>query len=152
MYGYTSVNFQLSNIHDLVLIRFADVLLMQSELKGDATGMNKVRARVGLPAVSYSLAALQNERRWELACEGIRWNDIRRWHIAEAALGTQIGQNIYLQGAANKNTNQGAGYVARYKATRGFFPIPENQIALSNGTLKQNAGWGTADTNYTGWK
>ena len=152
MYGYTSVNFQLSNIHDLVLIRFADVLLMQSELKGDATGMNKVRARVGLPAVAYSLAALQKERRWEFACEGIRWNDMRRWHIAEAALGTQIGQNIYLQGAANKNTNQGAGYVARYKATRGFFPIPENQIALSNGTLKQNAGWGTADTNYTGWK
>lgn len=152
MYGYTSVNFQLSNIHDLVMIRFADVLLMQSELKADATGMNRVRARVGLPAVAYSLQALQNERRWELACEGIRWNDIRRWRIAETVLGNQVGQNTYYQGIANKNTNQGAGYVARYKATRGFFPIPENQIALANGALVQNAGWGAADATYTGWK
>ena len=54
-------NFQLSNIHDLVLIRFADVLLMQSELKEDASGINKVRARAGLPAINgYSLQALQN--------------------------------------------------------------------------------------------
>ena len=48
-------NQALDNIHDLVLIRFADVLLMQSELKGDATGMNKVRERAGLPAIGYSL-------------------------------------------------------------------------------------------------
>ena len=34
---------QLNNIHDLVLIRFADVLLMQSELKKDVAGINEVR-------------------------------------------------------------------------------------------------------------
>ena len=67
-------------------------------------------------------------------------------------MGNQVGQNTYYQGIANKNTNQGAGYVARYKATRGFFPIPENQIALANGALVQNAGWGAADATYTGWK
>ncbi len=88
----------MDNIHDLVLIRFADVLLMQSELKGDATGMNKVRERAGLPAIGYSLQALQNERRWELALEGTRWNDIRRWHIAAAALQKQIGTPIYIAG------------------------------------------------------
>jgi len=154
MYGYTSVNFQLSNIHDLVLIRFADVLLMQSELKQDATGMNLVRARAGLAAVTYSDAALRNERRWELNCEGIRWNDIRRWHIAEAALTAQNNQPTYYQGAADVNatSHNGGGYAARYAATRGFFPIPENQIALSNGVLKQNAGWGTNDSQYSGWK
>jgi len=32
-----SENLQLNNIHDLVLIRFADVLLMQSELKENTT-------------------------------------------------------------------------------------------------------------------
>ena len=70
-------NFQLSNIHDLVLIRFADVLLMQSELKEDASGINKVRARAGLPAINgYSLQALQNERRWEFAMEGLRFNAV----------------------------------------------------------------------------
>lgn len=41
-------NMQLNNIHDLVLIRFADVLLMQSELKEDVAGINRVRARAGL--------------------------------------------------------------------------------------------------------
>mgnify|MGYP000004772549 FL=1 len=35
---------QLLQIADLIHIRFADVLLMQSELKQDATGLNKVRA------------------------------------------------------------------------------------------------------------
>ena len=76
--GYGN-NMQLDNIHDLVLLRFADVLLMQSELKEDVSGINKVRARAGLPAIStYSLKALQNERRHELAFEGVRWNDIRR--------------------------------------------------------------------------
>ena len=54
---------QTGSIHDLVLIRFADVLLMQSELKEDVSGINRVRSRAGLePIGTYSLAALQNER------------------------------------------------------------------------------------------
>ena len=48
-------NMQLNNIHDLVLIRFADVLLMQSELKKDVAGINEVRKRAGLnPIGAYS--------------------------------------------------------------------------------------------------
>jgi hypothetical protein len=98
-------NFQLSNIHDLVLIRFADVLLMQSELKEDVTGINKVRARAGLaPLAAYSLKALQNERRWEFATEGIRWNDIRRWHIAATAPGQARGTEHLLQWQSTTNT------------------------------------------------
>ena len=55
--GYGN-NMQLDNIHDLVLLRFADVLLMQSELKEDVAGINKVRTRAGLsPIGSYSLKA-----------------------------------------------------------------------------------------------
>ena len=45
-------NLQLNNIHDMVLMRFAEVLLIQSELTETADGMNKVRERAGLPAVS----------------------------------------------------------------------------------------------------
>jgi hypothetical protein len=154
MYAYPTAGFQLSNIHDLVLIRFADVLLMQSELEQNATGLNLVRKRAGLGAIAYSDAALQNERRWELACEGIRWNDIRRWHIAETALAKQDGQACYFKGAIDQNTttNNGGGYVARYKATNGGFrKIPESEISLSNGVLKQNAGWGQ-EAEYSGWK
>lgn len=155
MYDYKAERIQLANIHDLVLIRFADVLLMQSELKQNVEGINKVRTRAGLsPIGAYTDDALRNERRWEFNCEGIRWNDIRRWHIAEAALTAQNNQPTYYKGTADVNTtaNNGGGYAARYTATRGFFPIPENQIALSNGVLKQNAGWGTGAAEYAGWK
>ena len=143
-------NFQLSNIHDLVLIRFADVLLMQSELKEEVSGINAVRKRAGLaPIASYSLAALQNERRWELACEGVRWNDIRRWHIAATALAKQENQPVYYCGNPDTNKPHNGGYVARYNATAGFQKMPETQIAL--GTVKQNDGWSDASSEYAGW-
>ena len=108
---------QTGSIHDLVLIRFADVLLMQSELKEDVSGINRVRSRAGLePIGTYSLAALQNERRWELCFEGTRWNDIRRWHIAADALERQTGAKVYTNGAESRNVAQNGGYAARYKA------------------------------------
>lgn len=149
--GYGN-NFQLDNIHDQVLIRFADVLLMQSELKEDVTGINKVRARAGLdPIAAYSLKALQDERRWEFACEGIRWNDIRRWHIASVALDKQEGQDIYYCGSPAKNeaAKHNGGYSARYKVTAGFQKMPDTQVAL--GTVVQNEGWTAADSEYGGW-
>lgn len=143
-------NFQLGNIHDLVLLRFADVLLMQSELKNDVTGINKVRARAGLaPIAAYSLEALQNERRWELACEGTRWNDIRRWHIAADALEKQTDVDVYYCGTPGKNTAHNGGYAARYKATAGFAKMPETQLSL--GTVVQNPGWEGAISDYAGW-
>lgn len=94
---------------------------MQSELKEDVTGINEVRKRAGLaPIASYSLKALQNERRWELACEGLRWNDIRRWHIAAAALAKQEGVMTYHNGKETPNAPHNGGYAARYNATAGF--------------------------------
>lgn len=144
-------NMQLGNIHDLVLIRFADVLLMQSELKEDVAGINKVRARAGLPAIAaYSLQALQNERRWELSNEGIRWNDIRRWHIAAAALAKQNNVDIYYCGSPDKNTAHNGGYAARYNATAGFQKMPDD--AISQGIVAQNPGWTDASSEYNGWK
>lgn len=144
-------NMQLNNIHDHVLIRFAEVLLMQSELKGNADGMNKVRARAGLPAKDYSIENIRNERRWELSFEGIRWNDIRRFHIAAAALEKQTGVPIYTSGTPDTNKKQGVGYAARYNATAGFAKIPESQVSLSK-HLQQAAGYDGADSEYNGWQ
>ena len=144
-------NLQLNNIHDHVLMRFAEVLLIQSELKEDATGMNRVRARVGLPPVGYSLQAIQNERRFELAFEGLRWNDIRRWHIAAAALDKQIGTKIYNKGIETTNSRAGYKYSDRYNATAGFQKKPENQVSFSEGGIQQNPGWDDASSNYTKW-
>ena len=143
-------NYQASNCTPLVLLRFADVLLMHAELTGGKAiystddngvvdGLNAVRLRVGLPTVGYSVEALRNERRWELAFEGSRWDDLRRWGIAAEALSKQTGSAMYILGAPANMTF--SNYAARYNATKGFYRIPKAQIDLSGGVYKQNAGW-----------
>ena len=132
-------NYQASNCTPLTIFRFADVLLMYAELEKDAKPLNRVRARVGLPEVPYSEEALRNERRWELAFEGSRWDDLRRWGIAAEALSKQTGQPMYNLG--KKVTMDFSNYAARYNATKGFYRIPKAQIDLSGGVYKQNAGW-----------
>ena len=144
------------------IIRFADVLLMHSELTdGKAiyngkSGMNAVRARVGLPDKAYSVDALRMERKHELAFEGIRYNDMRRYGKAYclAALKTQLGQPIRNAGGSwITMKDQGAGYEARYNATWGFRPFPASEVSLSAGVLKQNEGWTDSGTaQYTNWK
>lgn len=141
-------------ITDFPLLRFADILLMHSELSQTTTGINRVRNRAGLPPIgAYSLEALQKERRWELSFEGVRWNDIRRWHIAEELLDKQIGVTVYNRGFETKMPALGGGYSSRYRATNGgFWAIPQSQIDLSNGVLTQNKGWEEGDNfEYTGW-
>lgn len=145
-YGITNWG---AHFQDLIIIRFADVLLMHSELTGDATGMNRVRQRAGLPAVGYSLETLQRERRYELCFEGVRWMDIRRWHIASEALSAQNGAEM--TNAGRNVVMRDGRYAARYEATDGFFPIPLAQIQLSNGVLVQNKGWDGTDARYTTW-
>lgn len=142
---------QRSHMQDLILIRFADVLLMHAELKDDATNLNRVRARVNLPAISYSLAALKKERRWELAFEGLRYFDLMRWGDAATALAAQEGVDIKNKGIDTKMRAFGGGYSARYQATGGFWPLPESQIQLSEGVMTQNAGWGTPTAEFPGW-
>lgn len=154
MYG-TSNNNQLSHTDDLIFIRFADVLLMLSELTEDATYMNEVRDRADLPPVSYTLENLQKERRYEFAFEGLRWNDMRRWgdEYTKEGLETQVGVKIYNFG--NEDTHEALhpdGYSARYDATKGFFPIPQSQIDLSEGNLEQVDGYSQDGLGlYTGW-
>ena len=76
---------QEGQMQSLVWLRFADVLLMHSELTdgkviyNGKSGLNAVRARAGLGDKAYSLDLLKKERRYELCCEAIRWNDLRRW-------------------------------------------------------------------------
>lgn len=154
MYGNKD-NQQLSHGDDLVFIRFADVLLMMSELSEDAQYMNRVRKRAGLGDKPYSLENIQKERQHELAFEGLRWNDMRRWGASytKAALESQIGAPIYNFGNATsyegviKNMN----YSSRYDETKGFYPIPQSQIKLSNGTLEQVEGYRDGKGLYPGF-
>lgn len=153
--GITSQTSQsLIHIADLIHIRFADVLLMQSELTEKADGLNAVRARSHLAPVAYSLDAIKQERRWELAFESIRWWDILRWSgpsLEEAGdlLNKQVGFNVI--NAAEVVPMVKFDYKKRLKETQGYWAIPQDEVDLANGTLEQNPGWDTADAQFSDW-
>lgn len=113
--------------NDIVLYRYADVMLMKSEAKvrngesGDEE-MNAVRSRVGMPSLSATLDNLLNERLLELVWEGWRRQDMIRF-------GTYCKQyDIHTPSEADKK-----GYTT-------VFPIPEKAHEL-NPNLKQNPGY-----------
>ena len=103
--------------------------------------------KVGLyttPFASQAVAreAVRAERRLELAMEGQRFFDLRRWGIAEQVLNAYL--NGVAGGAENKRRLQLAGSEP-FAARHALYPIPSVQIALSKttagGGLTQNPGW-----------
>lgn len=140
------------HFEDFYLMRYADVLLMLSEMTGDAQYMNQVQKRAGVPETPYSLKELQNQRRWEFAFEGLRFNDMRRWSgidggescYAAKALQAQAGKQMVVKGnVANKTAmkHMTCSWSKRYADTNGFLAKPQSQITLMNGNLIQNPGW-----------
>ena len=154
-YGYyygSENNRQTGLTQSLVLLRFADVLLMHSELTdGKAiyngkSGLNAVRQRANLPDISYTLENLKKERRYELCFEAIRWNDLRRWGDVAEIVKNQVGNQI-LNEAGSGTYKFTVDFMQRYNDTQGgFFKIPEDQVTLSEGVLEQNPGWGDGTT------
>ncbi len=107
------------------IIRYADILLMYSEVTGDPTYLNQVRARVGLPGYGQpgyptqynTLArAIEHERRMELSFEFHRFFDLVRTGRAVEVLKPKW-------------------YAITDKKLR--FPIPQNAIDV-NPKLTQN--------------
>ena len=158
--GYTGSSLdnkmQGDHFEDFYLMRYSDVLLMLTELTGDAQYMNQVQKRAGVPETPYSLAAVQNERRWEFCFEGLRFNDMRRWSgkdsgtssYAAKALQAQDGKQIVCLGqTGNKRSmkHMTCSWAERYAETNGFVAKPKSQITLMNGKLEQNPGWDAAD-------
>lgn len=113
--------------NDIVLFRYADVLLMKSEAKvrngenGDAE-LNQVRSRVGMPDRKATLENLLAERQLEFAWEGWRRQDLVRF-----------GQFTRSYSSRPQLPNESNGYTT-------VFPIPENIMSL-NGNLTQNPGY-----------
>ena len=149
------------HFEDFYLMRYADVLLMLTELTGDASFMNQVQARAKVPQTPYSLKAVQDERRWEFAFEGIRFNDMRRWSGKDAgescyaaqALEALAGKKVVVKGNTSEKVSMKhmtCSWKKRYADTNGFLAKPQNQINLMNGKLKQNPGWDAAnpETQY----
>lgn len=88
--GAQELNFK----QNTYVIRLADTYLMEAEALG-ASGaraqalLDAVRARVGLPSVPVSMAAIKAERRAELAGEGYRFFDLVRWGDAATVLASR---------------------------------------------------------------
>ena len=159
--GYTSSSLdnkqQGDHFEDYYLMRYSDVLLMLTELTGEASYMNEVQRRAGVAETGYSLANVQNERRWEFALEGLRFNDMRRWSGADkhsessyaaVALEKQAGKLITVKGKKKSQnmTHMTSSWKQRYAQTKGFLPKPQAQINLMpKGAMSQNDGWNLAD-------
>jgi len=135
-------DFQIGQFQDYVSIRYADVLLMAAEL-GSAnaqTYFDRVRRRAyqaSFTPLAVSQENIIRERRLEFAFEGHRFYDLLRLGVTRAA--QEIAETTtLLNGGVSTVKNITA---ARIIQTNGFQQIPNTQITLSAGTLKQNAGW-----------
>ena len=133
MYKWSNADYQLMHAQDFIFMRYADVLLMHSEIAKTATGLNAVRARAGLSAVGYTLDAIKQERLHEFAFEGLHWFDLVRWGDVNTAFNDAFPV---------RNSGSDATYSVKYRAeTKGLMPIPETEMRLSNGVYNQNPGW-----------
>jgi len=123
--------------HNIRIVRYADVLLMAAEAlneNGKASEalvyINQVRARARqdnaaiLPDITTEdqttlRTIIWQERRCELAMEGIRFYDLIRTDRANTVLGPK-------------------GFI---EGKHELLPIPQSEIDLSEGTLDQNPNW-----------
>ncbi len=135
---------------DIILMRYADVLLMYAEAKvalgqADASAVgavNLVRARAGMPALAaLTEADVRYERRVELAFEGQRLFDIRRWKIAEQVMPAAAVRGIdYVDAAGQQVTVTQPASARTFPARAYLWPIPQAERDI-NPNLKQNPGF-----------
>ncbi|MDR3059862.1 MAG: RagB/SusD family nutrient uptake outer membrane protein [Prevotella sp.] len=163
-----------------IVFRYAEALLNYAEAKSElseavnyAKSLNLLRKRVNMPdfniksdpyyadysdygySISNELREIRRERTVELACEGYRYDDIRRWaahHLLKGkrpkgypldksewgttAISYKVDGNGFLDPFATSMSN---GY--GFKENRDYLRcIPTNEIVL-NPNLKQNPGW-----------
>ncbi|MDR1938537.1 MAG: RagB/SusD family nutrient uptake outer membrane protein, partial [Tannerellaceae bacterium] len=159
---------------DLIIFRYAEVLLSRAEALLESRGLSskaevcdlidQLRNRVGAGLVPRDIYSsldelrhlVRNERRIEMAGEGLRYWDLLRWKIAEKNVvqntsgmeGELYGAYMRLDGEGkNGRTVSVGGVPRRYVETRFFTapknylnPIPQAQIDLNPGLI-QNEGW-----------
>ncbi len=115
-----------------------------------AQAVNVVRTRAKLANIATDLSAsqfaerLENERFVELAFEGHRFYDLRRWKKAgDAKYRTiktmQITKNA--DGTFNYNVQTDAQTRSYWDDKMYLFPIAQSEILKSGGVLTQNPGW-----------
>jgi len=131
--------FELNRTCNHRVIRFSDVLLMGAELGSSNAQMylDRVRERVGLESIPATIENILNERRLELSLEGIRYFDVIRQGMSVADQEFSVSD---VRGS-NYEGDQQLFDTQFNTATKGFLPIPQNEIDLSAGLFKQNEGY-----------
>jgi hypothetical protein len=146
-----------------IIFRLAEFYLLYAEMLNEVEPanpdvlryVNLVRERAGLPKLEdlnpaiagnkdLQREAIRRESRIELATEGQRYFDVRRWMIAENKPG-EGGQGGDFHGM-NDDGNKVMFHTRKKLHTRSFsyknylYPIPLNEMRKSN-VLVQNPGW-----------
>ena len=89
------------------------------------------------PDQTYGRNAVRVERKIELAMEGQRFFDLRRWGAAD----TTLNNFLAVEKTRRSFLTAATPFAARYH----LYPIPSLQIELSKvggtSTLQQNPGW-----------
>jgi hypothetical protein len=168
---------QFQGQYDFKEFRYGEVLLILAEALYERDGqisdadldrtINLLRARVNMPPLTNNhvtsnnlnmLEEIRRERSVELAFEGFRREDLRRWKTAEDIMpqairgvkfvGTEYEQRYpELEIGTDIQVDADGFIIAEPAASRQFLPrhyldpLPLQQVQLSRGTLEQNAGW-----------
>lgn len=149
-----------SGVQPITIIRYAEVLLNKAEAlyvtgkeaEAETIINDDIRARVGLPGISAEgddlMAAIRQERKVELAFEGLWYWDLRRWGIAHKAYPEGLtGYQVH----GFKITKDEDGvfhytYVSVDDKNRNFseklyrFPLPSDELN-NNGLVSQFPEW-----------
>jgi tetratricopeptide (TPR) repeat protein len=141
------------------IIRYADVLLMAAEAAVETGNLEKARDYVNQVRtraknspkadaspnyvidtynsawtdVAAARSAVRHERRVELAMEGHRLFDLRRWGVMVETMNAYIANE-------GRTIPPFAARVQPVRSKHNTLPIPLNAILLSNGVLSQNPG------------
>ena len=161
-----NVDNEWNNINIVIpYLRLADVYLMYAEavLQGYGTpkssypgyltaeaAVNIVKARAGLPGMDarYTgakdafMPELMRERAVELAFEGLRWHDLRRWGVAGDTKYKEKTVIDFDRGSNGKPINLKERVVVTrvFEKKHNWLPLPVNQVNLYP-TFGQNPGW-----------
>ncbi|MGI0107310.1 RagB/SusD family nutrient uptake outer membrane protein [Salinimicrobium sp. WS361] len=135
-------NFMIGQFQDYFAIRYADVLLMAAELGSPNAQayFDEVRQRAyqdDFTPLALTTERLQEERRLEFALEGLRYWDLLRRGVSEAAQEIAVSTTLLNGGVEAQKTIS----ASNIQTTEGLQQIPNNQITLSDGVLVQNPGW-----------
>lgn len=123
---------------NIPILRLADVYLIVAEAKirlglGGDVELNAVRTRAGMNALTgATIADLVHERRVELAGENQRHQDLMRWDRA----GLVDIVSIYGEDRGQFDPSRTFVRPRHY-----FFALPQREIDLSNGILKQDPNY-----------